>query len=126
MGRHVGVRAHPRGGRRNQVIMPAHRSASWRSTRLFMRGTVAERPTGQATREKLHKVSRIGRFSSRRVERNIITDAQNSEAMVVRVISIDFRLSPAVRRLARSFSRLTGVPLARLLEHDRHGAEEFS
>lgn len=78
------------------------------------------------TREKVHKVSRAGRFSPRRVEQNIITDRQNSEAMLVRVIFVDFRLSPAVRRLARSFARLTGVPLARLLEHDRPGAEEFS
>lgn len=50
--------------------------------------------------------------------------------MLMRVIAIDFRLSRSVRRLARSFSRLTGVPLARLLEPDldadRHGAEEFS
>ncbi len=52
--------------------------------------------------------------------------ARNSGAMQVRVIAIDFRLSPSVRRLARNFSRLTGVPLARLLEPERNGTEEFS
>lgn len=82
--------------------------------------------TVRGARENVHKVARSGRFSPRNVEQNIITDRKNSEAMLVRVIFIDFRLSPAVRRLARSFSRLTGVPLARLLEHDRSGAEEFS
>ena len=50
--------------------------------------------------------------------------------MQVRVIAIDFRLDPPVRRLARSFSRLTGVPLARLLapelEPNGHGPEQFS
>ncbi|MFO7265989.1 MAG: hypothetical protein FWJ73_06930 [Limnochordales bacterium] len=46
--------------------------------------------------------------------------------MLVRVIAVDFRLSPAVRRLARNFSRLTGVPLARLLEPERDWAEQYS
>lgn len=50
--------------------------------------------------------------------------------MLVRVIAINFRLDASVRRLARNFSRLTGVPLARLLEPDfepnGHGSESFS
>ncbi len=41
--------------------------------------------------------------------------ARDSGAMLVRVIAINFRLDASVRRLARNFSRLTGVPLARLL-----------
>lgn len=46
--------------------------------------------------------------------------------MLVRVIAVDFRQSPSVRRLARNFSRLTGVPLARLLEPERGWTEQFS
>lgn len=41
----------------------------------------------------------------------------------MRVITVDFRLSPMVRRLAREFARLTGIPLARLLERDGKGPE---
>lgn len=46
--------------------------------------------------------------------------------MLVRVIAVDFRQSPAVWRLARNFSRLTGVPLARLLEPEKDQSEQFS
>lgn len=83
----------------------------------------------EGARENLHKVARTGRFYHEGVEQSIITHAHGvaqSGAMQVRVIPVDFRLSPSVRRLARNFARLTGVPLARLLEPDlesRHGAD---
>ena len=37
------------------------------------------------------------------------------------IITIEFRLSPMVRRLARNFARLTGIPLHRLLAPDGDG-----
>ncbi|MFS8524005.1 MAG: hypothetical protein FWJ83_03990 [Limnochordales bacterium] len=82
----------------------------------------------------MHKVAAAGRFSLGNVETSSIKRARkaarNGGAMQVRVIAIDFRLDPSVRRLARSFSRLTGVPLARLLapelEPNGHGPEQFS
>ncbi|HLT57491.1 MAG: hypothetical protein LOD91_10650 [Limnochordales bacterium] len=50
-----------------------------------------------------------------------MTDAVDCEAIRLSVITIEFRLSPTVRRLARSFARLTGIPLARLLVPDGDG-----
>lgn len=43
----------------------------------------------------------------------------------MRVIAIDFRQTPAALRLARSFSRLTGIPLARLLADETAGRERW-
>jgi len=102
----------------------------------------------------VHDIAFSGRYFPNRVEEKIITHApavvqsglgllaarrsrkagrtgraaaaRNGEAMLVRVIAVDFRLSPAVRRLARNFSRLTGVPLARLLEPERDWAQQYS
>ncbi|MFS8535737.1 MAG: hypothetical protein FWJ65_11335, partial [Limnochordales bacterium] len=50
-----------------------------------------------------------------------MTDAVDCEAIPLPVIPVEFRLSPMVRRLARNFSRLTGIPLSRLLAPDSDG-----
>lgn len=50
-----------------------------------------------------------------------MADAPDCEGIPLPIISVDFRLSPMVRRLARSFARLTGIPLARLLAPDGDG-----
>src|SRR5690606_1826434 len=54
-----------------------------------------------------------GRSEGHVVENRTMTDAVDCEAIRLSVITIEFRLSPTVRRLARSFARLTGIPLAR-------------
>lgn len=67
----------------------------------------------------------VGEAEQNRTVRRVCGTLTDCEAISLRVIAVNFRASLRARRLARNFSRATGISIARFLQPDDFEGKHF-